>query len=426
MWTDAGDRGLWRHGDFLKLWAGQTISQVGSLVGGFALSLVAIVTLEATPGQVAIINACRLLPGLLFGLFAGVGVDRLPRRPLLIVADLGRAVVLASVPLAAVLGRLTIGHLYAVTLLVSVLTLGFDVAYRAYLPSLLRPEELMEGNSKLQATSAIAEASGFGLAGLLVQALTAPVAVLVDAVSFLASVLSLALIRTRESAAVPDPERGVWRELRQGLHVVGSSPILRALMGATGTFHASQAIIGVVIMLYFIRGLHLQAALMGPLFALGGISSFGGAVLAERLTRRWGIGRTLAGALVVSGAAVLFIPLAGGPLPLVVALLAAQQLCGDGAWTLYEIDEVSLLQTSVPERQLGRVNATACCVQWGSQLAGLALGGLLGGMIGLRATLVVGALGIMAAALWLGRSPAWALREPRVEAAEPPEMVRGR
>src|SRR5215213_3375146 len=211
--------GLWRHADFLKLWTGQTVSLFGSLIGRFALPFVAIYTLNATPFQVAVFGTAGVAPGLLLGLLAGVWVDRLRRRPILIAADIGRALVLGSVPLTWIAGALSIAQLIIVAALISALTICFDVAYRSYLPALIGRDELVEGNSKLAATDSVAEVAGFGLAGILVQVLGAPLAVLLDAFSFVGSAVSLALIRKPEPAASPPvtardaAPASAWREI---------------------------------------------------------------------------------------------------------------------------------------------------------------------------------------------------------------------
>ena len=189
---------LWRHPDFLRLWTGQTISIFGSMIGGTAMSFTAILYLHATPFQLGLLNALGMLPAFLTGLFAGAWVDRLARRPLLIAADIGRALVLATIPLAAALGGLHIEQVYIVTLLVSVLGIVFELAYQSYLPGLVGKERVLEGNSKLSASAAVAEFGGFSLAGWLVQLFSAPIAVLIDALSFIVSVISLAWIRAPE------------------------------------------------------------------------------------------------------------------------------------------------------------------------------------------------------------------------------------
>lgn len=403
--------GLWRHPDFMKLWAGQTISVFGSLITTFALPVLAILMLKATPLQITLLSAAEYAPGLLVSFFAGAWVDRLRRRPILIAADLGRAVLLATIPAAALLGILRIEQLYVVALLVSMLAVFFDVAHRSYLPSLVTREELLEGNSKLGASASVAEVAGFGLGGVLVQALTAPMTILVDALSFLVSAGSLAIIRQKEPAPAPsDKQPNAWREIIQGIRLLVSNPILRASAGASGTFNLFRNMVGVVIMLFFLRELNLQPIVLGPLAALGGVSAFVGALLAERLTQRWGLGRALLGSLLFTSLTTFLVPLAGGPLPLVLGLLAASQLLGDGAATIYEINQLSLIQAVTPDRLQGRINASNRFIEWAAMLVGLLIGGVLGQTIGLRPTLVVAAAGETMAWLWLLFSPVRRLR----------------
>jgi MFS family permease len=401
--------GLWGHTDFLKLWAGQTISVFGSYVSGFALSLVAVLTLDATPPQIALLAAAGYAPALVVAPFAGVWLDRVQRRPVLIATDLARALLLASVPLAYALDRLRYEQLVVVAVLLSALTVGFDIAYRAYLPSLVRPDQLVEGNAKLQGSNSVAEVAGFGLAGLLVQALTAPLAILVDVASFIVSALSLRWITTVEpvprsaadSSDGSEAATGAWQEMREGLRLVTREPGLRALLMTSGTWEFSRAMVGAVIILFVARELDVPPALMGILFGIGGLSALGGAMVSGAVTRRWGNRRTMASSLMVAGGSILFLPLAGGPLPFVLLFLAAQQLVGDGAATIFEVNRTSLLQAATPGRLQGRLHASARVVEWGAVLLGLLLGGVLGGLIGVRLTLVVSGLGCMLAPLWL-------------------------
>jgi hypothetical protein len=413
--------GLWGHGDFLKLWSGQTVSIFGSLIGRFALPLVAIYTLHATPFQIATLSAAEVGPGLALGLLAGVWVDRLRRRPVLIAVDLGRAVALGTVPLAAVLGKLGLAQLYTVAMVVSVLSLLFEVAYRAYLPTLIGAEQLVEGNSKLAASNSVAEVAGFGLAGVLVQAFTAPFAVLADALSFVVSAVSLWLIRAPEAAPAPAgapdaPPEGVRRAIVAGLRVVGGDPVLRALAGFTATNLLFINLFVAVLLLFLTEELRLPPALLGALFAIGGISAFVGALVAERAAWRWGLGRTLLGSFVVYRLATFLIPAAAGPLWVQVSLLAASQ-GADAANTVSDIAQTSLLQTVVPDRLLGRVGASLRVIEGSATLLGLLIGGALGGWIGLRPTLLVGITGSLGAALWLLFSPVVVLEAER---AAPP------
>jgi MFS family permease len=417
--------GLWRHRDFLKLWAGQTISLFGSRVGGFALTFVAVLVLHASPIEVAVINAAQFALGLLVGPLAGVWVDRLRRRPVLICVDIARALVLAVIPIAAAFGALSVPFVVAVTLVVSVLTACFDIAYRAYLPALVGPDELIEGNSKLQASGSTAEFAGWSIAGFLIQVLSAPVVVLIDALSFIVSALSLASIRAAEPPPAPLAARETtWREIRDGLAVLRANAVLRSLAGVLGVWRLFEGIIGATIILFVTRDLHVGPALQGIIYAVGGVSAMLGAVLTERVTRRFGLGRTMLGALLLTICSGLCIPLASGPIIAVVAWLVAPQIIGDGARTIYEINQVSVMQARAPRRFLGRVGASFRFIEWGASLVGLLLGGVLGEVIGLRAALFVAVGAQLAAPLWLARSPVRTIaghREAECEEAETAE-----
>ena len=378
---------LWRHPDFLKLWGGQTVSLFGSLLTQFALPLLAALLLGAGAAEMALLATAEVIPGLLLGVFAGVWVDRLPRRPLMIAADLGRALALTSIPIAAALGTLHIGQLYIVALIVSVCGVFFDVAYPSYLPSLLKPRELVEGNAKLESSAALAEVSGWGIAGVLTQIAGAPLAILLDAVTFVASAVSLAAIRTRE----PHPEaensrRHIWREVWAGLRFVAADPARRMVTAAGALDSLFGNALGTLIVLYLVRDLHLAPVVMGAVFAVGGVSAFAGSLLVTRVSRRWPVGRILPGALLLYDVGALTIPLASGPMPLAVALLVVGQSL-DAAHTLYSVTRLSWFQRTTPDRMQGRLHATLRVVEGGATVIGLALGGILGQTFGVRATL---------------------------------------
>lgn len=412
--------GLWGHGDFLRLWAAHTVTQLGDRISFVAIPLSAVVALDASPFQVGVLSAIGSVPVLILGLFAGVWVDRLRRRPILILADVGRAVVLATIPFAAFFGVLSIWHLYVVVLLVGAMALFFDVAYRSYLPSLVRRELLVDGNSKLEVSRAASEIVGPGLAGGLVQVLTAPIAILFDALSFLLSAAFLTGIRTAEPTpqSRPNQEEGpvaeeqgrILREIRDGLGALVGNPTVRALVSCTGTIAFFNAAIEAVLVLYLVRTLGLSAATVGMIFSVGGIGFLVGAVLAGRITRYVPLGVVLVGGPLLIGLADFLIPLAGGSAALAVGLpCAAQFLFGIGL-PLYRVNEVSLRQTIVPERLLGRVNSGEYFVRLGLMPFGALLGGLLGEVIGLRPTLAVGALGEITALCWVLFSPARSLQ----------------
>ena len=401
--------GLWRHLDFLRLWSGQTISLFGSMVGRAAMSFTAILFLHASPFQMGLLNATELAPGFLAGLFAGAWVDRLRRRPLLIGADLARALVLSSIPLAALLGILHIEQLYIVALMVSVLSIIFDVAYQSYLPGLIDKDNVMEGNSKLTASAAVAEVGGFSLGGWLVQIFTAPFAILIDAISFLVSAVSIGLIRSREAEAPPTENTSLSSEIAAGLRVVFQHSLLKAGALSVLIQNIASGIFGALVVLYMSRNLGFSPGLLGVIWAVGGISSFFGAALAPRITARLGSGLAMVIGLGVFGLSGLFVPLASGATFLSALFLVIQQL-GDGFFVVYDINLVSLRQVLVDERMLGRVNATMQSIALGGALFGALSGGLMGQVVGVRLTLFIAGGGNLLAALILALSPLRSLK----------------
>ncbi|HWI62652.1 MAG TPA: MFS transporter [Symbiobacteriaceae bacterium] len=398
--------GLWGHAEFLKLWSGQTISLFGSLVGRVALPMMVVLVLDATPWQVGMLRAVEVAPGLVAGLFAGVWVDRLRRRPIMVAADIGRALLMALIPALFMTGNLTMAAVYAVAFFVSILTIFFDVAYQSYLPTLVDSETLVEANSKLEASASVSEITGFSIAGFLVQLLSAPITILVDAVSFVVSAVSLLLIRTPEPPSPPAEQReGMWAEIKAGMGVLFGQPALRALAVADGISNLFGNIIGTVIMLYVLRELQVAPSVAGVIFGLGGVSALVGALLAGPVVRRFGLGPSLIVAAFMSAASNAFLPAATGPMPVIIAMLIAPQILGDGAMMVYAINATSLRQAITPERFLGRVNATLRVSDWTFMLVGTLLGGMLGEVIGLRGALVVACLGKLAAVVWLWFSP---------------------
>jgi predicted MFS family arabinose efflux permease len=403
-------RGLWRESDFLKLWAGQSVSQIGSWITLVGLPLIAAQMLNATPLDMGILSGAGAAAILLFGLFAGAWADRLRRRPILIWADLGRAAVLGTVPLAALAGRLTMSHLYAVAAASAALTVLFDVSYQAYLPSLVSAENLLEGNSKLALSESIAGVVGPGLTGILVAAITAPMAILFDAISFAWSALSVWLIRKPEPRPKLRAAPHMGREIVEGLRASWNEPILRTLLLRAATAAAFVGFGGSLYILFAVRELKIGAALLGVIIAVGGCSGVLGAVAAKRLVRRFGFGRTLIGAALLPAAASLLPPLAHGPVALCAAMLAVAQL-GDMGWSIYDISEVTLRQAVAPGWVLGRVNSAAHLMFRGVLPAGALLGGAVAQAIGLRAAMFVGAGGFLLSTLWLICSPIRRLRE---------------
>ena len=402
--------GLWRHPDFVKLWAGHTVSLAGSLIGRFALPLVAIISLEASPGEVALLRMADTLPGVVIGLFAGVWVDRLRRRPLMIWTDLGRAALLLTIPLAAVLGILSLTQIVVVAIVAGTLTALFEIASRSYLPSVVSREQLVEGNSKLQASGSVVEVASFGFAGLLVQMLTAPIAILLDAISFVVSAIFLARIRKPEAPVrAGHLEESTWAAIREGLRLVLGNPILRAIAAARATNECFLFIWVSMLLVFLTRDLDLDPVVFGVLFAVGGVCSFFGALAAARVERWLGLGPALIVTFFVGSAALLTVPLAAGPYLLMVFLVGVQQLA-DAPATIYQIHEESLIQATVPDAALGRVTASLRVIGWSAMLVGTVVGGVLGETIGPRLTMLIGGLGTLPAVLWLLCSPIRRLR----------------
>ncbi len=403
---------VWRNVDFGRLWMAGTISIFGSIVTHTALPFAAILVLGAGPIEIAMLRTLQLVPGLLLGLFAGAWVDRLRRRPIMIVADVGRAVLLGSIPVAAVFGVLGLGQLYLVTFLAAGLTTFFDVADRAYLPTVVEPDQIVPANSALTASGSVAEFSAFGVSGFLIQLFSAPLAIAVDAVSFLVSALFLGSIRRPEPPPPPVAAREpVLREIREGLRLIAGSPILRALAGAGAASHVMWGVFGTSYLLFASKDLGLGPAAIGIIAGLGGAGSLVGAVLAGRSERRLGVGRTILVGMVGFTIGSAFIPLApAGALVLGAACLIVQQLVGDSAATLFEVTQVSLTQSVVEDRLLGRVNGSIRFFEDVFQLVGTVTGGVIAELIGLRASMAFGLLGGLVALVFLWFSPIPRLR----------------
>ena len=403
--------GLWRHPDFVRLWAGETISIFGTLIGGLALSFTAILWLDASALQISILAGAQFVPGFLGGLIAGVWVDRLKRRPIMIVADIGRFVALATIPLAALFDLLTIWQLYAVALTASTLTVFFDVAYQSYLPTLVAREELVEGNAKLTASASVAEVGSFSLSGWLVQLLSGPGAVLIDAVSFLGSGFFLARIRTEEPPPMPEHERtGIWHEAKAGLRIVFHDPIVRSLAVANAIAVCGRGILSVVFLLYLNQEVGFGPGVLGLIFAVGGVTSLGGSFLAGRAHLFGGLGPAMVLAALLRAVGTLFMPLASSASALGAGLLVANQCVTDPAASFYDINDVSLRQAVTPHEVQGRMFASCRFIEFGAMLLGTAVGGVLGELIGLRETLFAATALMGVSAVWLAFSPVARLR----------------
>jgi MFS family permease len=412
LWPQGG---LWRHRDFLKLWSAETISAFGSTIDDIAFPLVAILVLDASAFEVAALGTVLFLPFILFTLPAGVWVDRLPRRPILIVGDFGRAVLYATVPIAYVAEVLTLWQLYVVGFLVGVFQVFFDVAYQSYLPSLVDRDQIIEGNSKLQVSQSAAQVSGPGLGGILVQVLTAPYAVLVDALSFVASGLFILRIRTHEEAperaTAPDGTKtSFWADVKEGLRFVLGNPNLRAQAGCTGTSNLFFSLAFSVFLVFAVRELGLSPGAIGIVFSIGAAGSFVAALTATRVSRRFGIGPTTIAVTMLQGPAVLAMAFAP-PGNEALAILIPAQLVTGYLLVTYNIVQVSYRQAICPARLQGRMNSAMRFLVWGTIPLGTLAGGAIATWVGLREAIAIGAIGSGLSFLWILLSPQRHLRE---------------
>jgi MFS family permease len=397
---------LWRDGEFLKLWSGQAISEIGSQISMLALPTVAILLLGATPFQVGLLAAFETLAFPALGLIAGVYVDRLRRRPIMIACDLGRLLALGSVPIAFAFNALTMEQLYVVALITGVGTVFFDVAYQSYLPALIPRGDLVEGNTKLQVTGSIAQMAGPALGGFLIQLLGPARAVAADAASFLVSVVSLLWIRRPEPSPRPATEsgrRGFFFEMWEGIQVVFGNPTIWKIAGSTSTSNLGSNVFFAVYLIFAYRVLHLSPGTIGVIFGAGAIGGLLGALSASWIARHIGLGPTLFVTILSGGLALILVPLAqfGWAVP----LLLASTVIGSFANPVYNINQVSLRQAITPDRVQGRMNATVRTVIWGTMPIGAFVGGVIGSAYGLLPAMYIGIAISILAGFWILLGP---------------------
>jgi MFS family permease len=390
------------------------VSEVGSAVTVLALPLTAVVVLHASAFAVGVLAALAMAAFLILALPAGLVVDRLRKRRLMIVCDAARLLIIGSVPLAAALGKLTMAQLYAVALAAGVGTVFFDVAYQSYLPLLIRPDQLPDGNGKLQTTAQAAQVAGPGLGGALVGLLGAAGAMIVDAASYLVSVVTLLFIRTAEPGHRHRPAEGrswsgPWRQLTAGLSFVFADRILRKIVACTATANLCGGMMTALQIIYLVRVLHIRPALTGLVISLGALGGVAGGVASGPLSRRIGSARIIWVSIIGLGPAALLLPLAqpGPGVLLYVAGWAGYTF----AAVLYNVAQLSYRQAICPPELLGRMNAAVRWIVWGTLPLGSLLGGTLGMVIGIRPALWIAAAGGWAAGLWVFFSPLRGMRD---------------
>ena len=390
-------RTLWRHLDFMKLWSAATGSSVGDEITQLALPTVAILTLEATPFEFGLLGTIQFLPFILLTLPAGVWVDRLQRRPILIIADIGRAVSLATIPIAFLLGVLTIWQLYIVGFVIGCLTVFFDVAYQSYLPALVERDQLVEGNSKLEVSRSSVQIAGPGTAGLLIGFITAPIAILADAASFLGSALFVFAIRKREpSISRHVDEHGEKRssmrqDVAEGLRYVLGHRYLRWIAACTATSNLFSSLGFAVVLIYAYREVGLTPATVGIAFSIANVGVLASALLSSHIPRWIGTGRTIALSAIAFGPSMLLLPIA--PKDNFVPFFVASGLLGGFGSVVYNVAQVSFRQAITPQRMQGRMNATMRFIVWGTMPIGSLLGGALATVFGLLPAMWVAGIG---------------------------------
>jgi predicted MFS family arabinose efflux permease len=401
-------QGLWRHADFLKLWSAQTISAFGARISREGLPWTAILTLQAGPGALGVLAALSRGSGVVVGLLAGGLVDRSHRRTIMIACDMVRAGLLLAVPVLALMHHLTIWVLYAAAPLVGGASVLFDIADQAFLPSLVDRNQLVDANGKLAATDAIAEMGGPAIAGPLIQLLGPPIALAVNAATYLASALFLRSLRKVETRAEVDldaepPTR--LSDLVAGFRALNGDPVVRAVAIVVLVQGLFGGIFSALYMLFAIRGVGLAPAILGLVIAMGGVGGLIGAAVGPWLARRLGLGVIAAAGALIGGVSLALIPLAHGPVAMGAAFLIGSQLLSDSFATASVIGLTSLRQSRLAPEVMGRAGAALAAGSGGLTIIGAVGGGLLGAAIGLRATMWIAVAGFTLAGVWAVASP---------------------
>ena len=400
---------LWRNRDFNLLWTGQSVSRIGDQFTGLALPFLAVYVLGAGPAEMGILGAAGTFPFLLFGLLIGVWVDRRQRRSVLLLADLGRGTIIASIAVLGITGTLHLAYLYVQAFFIGVLTVFFDVAYQAYLPSLVERRQLVDANSRLETSNTLASSAGPTLAGAVIELFKAPFAMLFDAASFFVSAATLKAIRVRETTPQPSPGESVLGQIREGLQVVGGDRRLRHIAACTAWSNFFSSAVFAALLFIFLKELGFTAFTLGLLFGFASLGGIAGALLSGKIAKRIGVGPAI-----IAGALLFSLPTL--PLPFVtegIALPAITAMMGVSFFgnLLYNINQVSFRQAVVPVRLQGRLNATMRTIVWGTLPLGALAGGALGESIGLRPALIVSLIAGAIAFVFVLFSPVRGIRE---------------
>lgn len=410
---------LLRLPDFRAFWIGQTISVIGDQVTVVALPLVAVLVLKADPAQMGLLTAATLIPHLLFSLPAGVWLDRVHRRRrLMIASDFGRAVLGLTIPAAWLLHVLTLEQLFVVGFLAGSLTVVFDILWATIFVSVAPRERYVEGNTLLSGSRSIAVVVGPSIAGGLVQALGAPIAIVVDSVSFIASAISLRFVHSPEVPAEPD-ETPLRERLMVGLRFIARDPIMRATILSAAWINFFNFGFAALFLLYATRELGVPPALLGLVLGAGAVGGVVGAVIAAAVGRRIGLGPAFLLGCLLFPAPLILVPLATGPLPLVLAFLFMAEFGGGIGVMILDINIGAAILARTPDRIRNRVMGSFRFINYGIRPIGALVGGFLGSVIGVRETLFVVTIAAVLGFVWLIGTPVIGMREVPDVANEP-------
>jgi MFS family permease len=404
--------GISSNRDFMKLWAGETVSLVGTQITQFALPLVALLTLHASVFQVGVLAACQKIPVVLVSLFAGVWLDRRRRRPVLIACSLINAVLTGTIPVASALGLLSMNLLYLICLLSGAASIIFDVGVLSYVPSLVGRKHLADSNSRMQSSTSFAMVAGPGIAGVVVGILTAPITLALDAVSYVCSAFGLISIRTVEPAPeVPDVRLTIWRSIGEGWQILMGNRVFRALLTQAAMFNFVQSGFITIFVVYAVRDLGMTPLQLGIVLGAIAVGALCGSMIANRARNVLGLGRAMLIGILAGTFCQLGTLIPRGSGPGWIALLCVIEFCYGCGVLVFRVNSITLLQTMTPNRLLGRMNASYRLIIFGIAPAGAVLVGMLGRAVGLHLTLVITVLVFMSPALWTLFSPIFRMQE---------------
>ncbi|WP_231955726.1 MFS transporter [Occultella aeris] len=408
---DAPRGSLWRDRNFITMWSGQALAQVGSQVTELAIPVLAVLLLHATEFEVGLLNAAAVAAFLVVGLPAGAWIDRMRKRRVMIWADAVRATALLTLPLLWWADLLEMWHLYAVALVVGIATVFFDVSYQSIIPSLVRENQIAEANGKLEATRELANISGPALGGWLIGLITAPFAILATVGTYITSLIALLLTRDHEQSRAPEDRAPILQEIGEGLRWVFGNELLRRIVGTTGISNFFNTMSFTLLPIFLLRELGLTPAAMGLIFSLGSIGGLAGAVATPHIVRWIGEARAIPVSAVAFSTVACLLPLAATFPAVAFPLLVVQGFIGSFTVLLYNITQVTFRQRITPPRLLGRMNASVRFCVWGVMPIAALLAGALGTWVGVVATMWIGAAGQLLSALCVVIGPFWTMRQ---------------